>query len=171
MQTKKTAYGIVREPYAFFCKMHIRGKKRSHSKEEWLKDVGHDLSSRLVAKRVLSALQSLTTVFGMGTGGPSASKRPTKKSWQQPIFPARRQASIVGTSELNYRVRNGNGWTLCVTSPTIMRLQGFEPGTHWLRVSCSTNWAKGAFLCPQSASGISPEIQIRPLKTEQSTWK
>ena len=23
---------------------------------------------------------------------------------------------------------------------------GLEPGTHWLRVSCSTNWAKGAFL-------------------------
>ena len=32
----------------------------------------------------------------------------------RPIFPARRQASIVGTAELNYRVRNGNGWTLCV---------------------------------------------------------
>ena len=26
-----------------------------------------------------------------------------------------------------------------------MHLQGFEPGTHWLRVSCSTNWAKGAY--------------------------
>ena len=23
--------------------------------------------------------------------------------------------------------------------------QGFEPWTHWLRVSCSTNWAKSAF--------------------------
>ena len=29
-----------------------------------------------------------------------------------PIFPARRQASIVSTGELNFRVRNGNGWTL-----------------------------------------------------------
>ena len=27
----------------------------------------------------------------------------------------------------------------------LVHLQGFEPGTHWLRVSCSTNWAKGAF--------------------------
>ena len=27
----------------------------------------------------------------------------------------------------------------------MVRLQGFEPGTHWLRVSCSTNWAKGAY--------------------------
>ena len=29
-----------------------------------------------------------------------------------PIFPGRRQPSIVGRNELNYRVRNGNGWTL-----------------------------------------------------------
>ena len=26
----------------------------------------------------------------------------------------------------------------------MVHLQGLEPGTHWLRVSCSTNWAKGA---------------------------
>ena len=41
-------------------------------------DVGFDLSSRLVAKQVLSALQSLTSVFGMGTGGPSALKTLTR---------------------------------------------------------------------------------------------
>ena len=34
--------------------------------------VGHDLPSHTVASVVLSALQSLTSVFGMGTGGPSA---------------------------------------------------------------------------------------------------
>ena len=28
-----------------------------------------------------------------------------------PIFPARLQASIFGADELNFRVRNGNGWT------------------------------------------------------------
>ena len=33
---------------------------------------------------------------------------------QRPIFPARLQASIFGTVELNFRVRNGNGWTLYV---------------------------------------------------------
>ena len=27
-----------------------------------------------------------------------------------------------------------------------MQHHGLEPGTHWLRVSCSTNWAKGASL-------------------------
>ena len=33
-----------------------------------------------------------------------------------PIFPGRRQPSIFGTSELNCRVRDGNGWTLTVIS-------------------------------------------------------
>ena len=33
--------------------------------------VGADLSSRAVAGKVFSALRSLTSVFGMGTGGPS----------------------------------------------------------------------------------------------------
>ena len=32
----------------------------------------------------------------------------------RPIFPGRFQPSIVGTDELNFRVRNGNGWTLAV---------------------------------------------------------
>ena len=36
--------------------------------------------------------------------------------WHWPIFPSRRQPSIFGTAELNFRVRNGNGWTLCVKS-------------------------------------------------------
>ena len=29
-----------------------------------------------------------------------------------PIFPVRLQTSIVGRIELNFRVRDGNGWTL-----------------------------------------------------------
>ena len=36
--------------------------------------------------------------------------------WQIPIFPGRLQPSIFGTSELNFRVRNGNGWTLTVNN-------------------------------------------------------
>ncbi len=31
-----------------------------------------------------------------------------------PIFPGRLQPSIVGRSELNFRVRDGNGWTLAL---------------------------------------------------------
>ena len=34
--------------------------------------------------------------------------------WRIPIFPDRRQSSIFGTTELNFCVRNGNRWTLCV---------------------------------------------------------
>ena len=30
----------------------------------------------------------------------------------------------------------------------VVRHQGLEPWTHWLRVNCSTNWANGAFLTP-----------------------
>ena len=37
-----------------------------------LVNVSTELSSRTVARKVLSPLQSLTSVFGMGTGGPSA---------------------------------------------------------------------------------------------------
>ena len=33
-----------------------------------------------------------------------------------PILPGRHQPSIVGRDELNYRVRNGNGWTLILIS-------------------------------------------------------
>ena len=39
--------------------------------------VGIDLFSQLVAKQVFSAPHSLTSVFGMGTGGPCAIKTPT----------------------------------------------------------------------------------------------
>ena len=34
--------------------------------------------------------------------------------WRIPIFPGRLQPSIFGTTELNFCVRNGNRWTLCV---------------------------------------------------------
>ena len=37
-----------------------------------LVNVSTELFSRTVARKVFSPLQSLTSVFGMGTGGPSA---------------------------------------------------------------------------------------------------
>ena len=40
-----------------------------------------------------------------------------------PIFPGRRQPSIVGAGELNCRVRNGNGWTLTAISTNLLSLQ------------------------------------------------
>ena len=40
-----------------------------------------------------------------------------------PIFPGRLQPSIVGRSELNFRVRNGNGWTLALISTNFLQQQ------------------------------------------------
>ena len=34
--------------------------------------------------------------------------------WHLPIFTLRRQSTIFGTTGLNFRVRDGNGWTPCV---------------------------------------------------------
>ena len=37
-----------------------------------------------------------------------------------PIFPVRLQTSIVGRIELNFRVRNGNGWTLDLINTNLL---------------------------------------------------
>ena len=45
-----------------------------------------------------------------------------------PIFPARLQASIVGRIELNFRVRNGNGWTLnLINTNYLLFVSNFKP--------------------------------------------
>ena len=43
-----------------------------------------------------------------------------------PIFTARHQATIVGVSELNFCVRDGNRWTL-TTINTNSHRNGFQP--------------------------------------------
>ena len=45
-----------------------------------------------------------------------------------PIFPVRLQTSIFGAGELNFRVRDGNGWTLSVinTNYLIYPSHGFH---------------------------------------------
>ena len=59
--------------------------------------------------------------------------------WRLPILPGRFQPSIVGTSELNCCVRDGNRCTLTVintnclrrrrqmSTPTVVTRSGFEP--------------------------------------------
>ena len=41
---------------------------------------------------------------------------------------------------------------LCSIASVLVHHQGLEPGTHWLRVSCSTNWANGAYPLAHSKS-------------------
>ena len=61
----------------------------SKNKTSTRKDGGlcwHYLSSRAVTRQVLSAHMSLTSVFGMGTGGPSSQSIPTRMDGYSPSF-------------------------------------------------------------------------------------
>ncbi len=40
-----------------------------------------------------------------------------------PIFPVRLQTSIFGAGELNFRVRDGNGWTLTAINTNLLSLE------------------------------------------------
>ncbi len=40
-----------------------------------------------------------------------------------PIFPGRRQPSIFGAGELNFRVRDGNGWTLTAINTNLLSFE------------------------------------------------
>ena len=62
-------------PCSFVLAINVKIKNQSRNFLRLC--VGVDLSSRFVSKQVLSALVSLTSVFGMGTGGPSPLKTPT----------------------------------------------------------------------------------------------
>ena len=44
-----------------------------------------------------------------------------------PIFPGRLQPSIVGRSELNFRVRDGNGWTLALINTNYCTARQIQP--------------------------------------------
>ena len=59
-------------PYCGFGFLLFSESKRKDLRPTSLLCVSTELSSRTVARKVLSPLQSLTSVFGMGTGGPSA---------------------------------------------------------------------------------------------------
>ena len=72
---------------------------------------GHKASVSLQVKRVITSAPRLAR------GGLPAKKQPPYwatafKCWRKPIFPDRLQSSIFGAGELNFRVRDGNGWTL-----------------------------------------------------------
>ena len=118
-------------------------KKRPNRLVESFWCVSAALSSRTASRRVFSAPHSLTSVFGMGTGGPYA-------LWALTCF----RCLLSFGSCLS--LRQTSYFAVCFLSPLpfgflgneqlpVVHLQGFEPGTHWLRVSCSTNWAKGAY--------------------------
>ena len=72
---------------------------------------GHRAGVSFRVKRVATSAPRLAR------GGLPAKKQPPYwatafKCWRKPIFPGRLQPSIFGAGELNFRVRDGNGWTL-----------------------------------------------------------
>ena len=72
------------------------------------------LSSRAVTRKVLSAKVSLTSVFGMGTGGPSPQSTPT--SSRQIPYPSPRskaQGSVIPLSLLSMQNRFCIGFQYC----------------------------------------------------------
>ena len=71
-----------------------------------------------------------------------------------PIFPVRLQTSIFGASELNFRVRDGNGWTLALINTNYF----VDP--------------PGALLRPQWDSGAPSGIRTRdPLIKSQLLYQ
>ncbi len=66
-----------------------------------------------------------------------------------PVFPGRCQPSIVGRSELNYRVRNGNGWTLALISTNFVAASAISlASTLCYSVARRTSYIIGDFLSP-----------------------
>ena len=67
-----------------------------------------------------------------------------------PIFPGRFQPSIFGANELNYRVRDGNGWTL-IAKNTDLRLRysalvSFSVGIIYEQVSFVNSFSESFFI-------------------------
>ena len=55
-----------------------------------------------------------------------------------PIFPVRLQTSIFGASELNFRVRDGNGWTLTAINTNLLFLERKESKKNFKSRSTAT---------------------------------
>ena len=79
-----------------------------------------------------------------------------------PIFPGRLQPSIVGETELNFRVRDGNGWTLSPINTNFVDtsfasfVSAFAK-TYSLRCISSSNHKRFAGLQFESGFCLHPE--------------
>ena len=76
--------------------------------------------------------------------------RHKRESRHLPIFAGRLQPTIFGTTELNFCVRNGNRWNLCVIGTGQIC---FKPGLHIFSFTWGMhpqNWISNCFLSKQS---------------------
>ena len=92
------------------------------------------------------------------TGPSSIEPRPVLAP---PIFPGRRQPGIVGRNELNYRVRNGNGWTLALISTNCVAAKSAQP--------CSRH--KPAAFVENCVRSLAPPLRLRPASpSSEPVW-
>ena len=94
-----------------------------------------------------------------------------------PIFPGRHQPSILGAGELNFRVRDGNGWTLAAISTDLLSceqeskqkkrfvffsLPSCSPISHYMHLFLSCQEAPGeAVFLPRGGCAASPAGMVR----------
>ena len=72
--------------------------------------------------------------IGPKNKGKALSQMAERSMLALPIFPVRLQTSIVGRIELNFRVRNGNGWTLDLINTNLL---SFEKESKQRKLSVS----------------------------------
>ena len=92
------------------------------------------LFSQAVARQVSSAQMSLTSVFGMGTGGPSSQSIPTYVDGFRHLYICQKRLSLLTSGdpwENRTPVTGVRGRCLNrLTNGPLVHLQGLEPGTH-----------------------------------------
>ena len=75
-----------------------------------------------------------------------------------PIFPGRLQPSIVGRSELNFRVRDGNGWTLALISTNCCIVTAFAAVTNFYEFVKSLLPEKASLFGMVTRTGFEPML-------------
>ena len=87
--------------------------------------------------------------------------------WHLPICPGRHQPSIFGTTELNFRVRDGNGWTLSAVSYTHLG-SVYQVGIYaLLAVQAALILARCAGICMRDE----PKSQEPPIDFKRDTME
>ena len=88
--------------------------------------VSVELSSRAVASQVFSPLQRLTSVFGMGTGGPTALKTLTSLWHAFHLHGSRTYIPSGFEATISRGISPSFGSRHCL----VVHLRGLEPRTH-----------------------------------------
>ena len=120
------------------CGLTVR-RSTDWAKEEYL--CWHYLSSRAVARQVLSARMSLTSVFGMGTGGPSSQSIPTMSMALNHLCICQKWGTLLTTKIIAPRAALVNTFSSEVLK--MVTHTGFEPMLTAWEAAVLTTWPTG----------------------------